>query len=69
MRGKAHCLLHSYLCDRSLFVVARGDSSRSQQEFLRVEFGLSYCLICISVIFQLRFCIVNYFGMLIIQLS
>ena len=27
LRGKAYCLLHSYLCDRSLFVVAHGDTS------------------------------------------
>ena len=32
LRGKAYYLLHSYLCDRSLFVVAHGDTS-SQQPF------------------------------------
>ena len=32
MRGKAYCLLCSYLCDRTLFVVAHGDTS-SQRPF------------------------------------
>ena len=27
LRGKAYCLLYSYLCDRDLFVVAHGDTS------------------------------------------
>ena len=27
MSGKAYCLLHLYLCDQSLFVVAHGDTS------------------------------------------
>ena len=31
-RGKGYCLLHSYLCDRSLYVVAHGDTS-SQRPF------------------------------------
>ena len=51
--------LKGNLCDKSLFFVARGDTSCQKPftaKFLKVEFGLLLCLSCIFIIFQLRFC-------------
>ena len=49
MRGKAYCLLCSYLCDRTLFVVAHGDTS-SQRPF---RAGVLQGGICSPILFNL----------------
>jgi len=70
LRGRVYKLMCSYLSNRTLFVVAHGDTSSRghlQLAFLRVASGPLSCLTCIQVTFQLKFSIVICLCMLTIQ--
>jgi len=69
MRSKAYCLLCSYLSNRSLFVVANGNSSACREFTAGVPQGgvwspILFNLSRIFVYLVIRFYIVTYFNML-----